>query len=74
MCIRDRGKHHQAQNDAGQHVASVIDQGVDPGAGHGLAEERVGHPLAPHKDADEEMRQKDVYKRQVWACCWPEAS
>lgn len=40
------------------HVASVIDQGVDPGAGHGLAEERVGHPLAPHKDADEEMRQK----------------
>ena len=53
-----QSEHHQAQDDAGQHVASVIDQGVDPGAGHGLAEERVGHPLAPHKDADEEMRQK----------------
>ena len=53
-----QGKYHHAQDDAGEHIAAVIEQGVKPRAGHGHAEELVGHINAPDENADEIVDQE----------------
>ena len=41
------GKHQQGDDDVGQHIGQIVQQGVEPRAVHGHAEEGLGHILGP---------------------------
>ena len=45
------GEHHQRDSDVGQHIRQIIQQGIEPGAAHRQAEERLGHIFRPNGSA-----------------------
>ena len=47
--------YHQGDDIAGNHVRSVVENGVDEGVCHRQTQEDVGHVLAPEDDAAEDV-------------------
>ena len=45
--VQQNHADHQQNQQVGQHVSAVVQRGIEPGSGHGHAEEGLGHVFRP---------------------------